>query len=154
MYTNQNDQLNTNDSIIVGIPYNANNQNQVVQNNQYTLPTNYINHPTNNVGNNNIQDQMLIHNQLENNDNLNSDLFNLKQVLTSKPVFIVCPYCKEPTMTAARQKCNCGNLCCCICFGLGGWIVFQALRKKDINCMDASHECLKCGKKVGDYTSC
>jgi hypothetical protein len=82
------------------------------------------------------------------------ELQRLNEVLKSNPSFIVCPFCKETAITKSERKWSFTNLLCCVCFGAGPWIIFQALRKKDINCMDADHYCSKCGKKVSEYKSC
>jgi len=85
---------------------------------------------------------------------LQEDLKEVKSVLKSVPVFVVCPYCKEQGLTVPKRSINCVNLSCCICFGVFSWVLLQAVNKKDMNCYNAEHYCKKCGNKVGDYATC
>jgi hypothetical protein len=81
-------------------------------------------------------------------------LAEVKSVLKSGSVFVVCPYCKTPGHSMSKQSISCSNLACCLCFGLVGWISLQAIYKKDINCYDSVHYCKACGNKIGDYKAC
>ena len=81
-------------------------------------------------------------------------LTEVKSVLKSGPVLVVCPYCKNTGITTTKQSMSCSNLACCLLFGVVGWISLQAIYKKDINCYDAIHHCKYCRNKVGEYKAC
>jgi hypothetical protein len=83
-----------------------------------------------------------------------SDLKTLNKELKSNAQLIICPFCKQTSFTKAEKKWNFGSVLCGLMFGVGVWVVYQIVRKKDINCMDAKHYCTRCGVQVADYTSC
>jgi hypothetical protein len=83
-----------------------------------------------------------------------NDLKGLNDVLKSNSQLIICPFCKQTALTKSEQKWSIPSLACGVAFGPALWILFQALRKKDINCMNAKHYCSRCGVQVGDYSAC
>jgi hypothetical protein len=83
-----------------------------------------------------------------------NDLKTLREVLRTNSQLIVCPFCKQTAMTKTERKWSVGNLICGVTFGVGVWLVFQILRRKDLNCMDARHYCSRCGLIVNDYSAC
>lgn len=79
---------------------------------------------------------------------------NLRMSLKSNAQFVTCPYCKHQSVTRADQTCSAGSVLCCVAFGGMMWLLFQALRKKDINCYDAEHFCIRCGNNLANYKAC
>ncbi len=79
---------------------------------------------------------------------------NLSKVLKSNGQFISCPYCKSQQVTRTEQKLSLVNTLCGILTGPIPWLIFQSLRKKDINCYDAEHYCVQCGMKIANYKAC
>lgn len=79
---------------------------------------------------------------------------NLSKVLKSSGQFIACPYCKTQAVTRTEETCSFFNVACGLMFGPVAWIVFQGLRRKDINCYDAEHYCIQCGSKLSSYKAC
>jgi hypothetical protein len=79
---------------------------------------------------------------------------NLEGALRSQPAFVVCPYCRQGSVTRVETQCSILNCCCCFCTGLIPWLCFQACRSKDINCTDAQHFCTACGAKIYSYQAC
>ena len=89
-----------------------------------------------------------------NNQPLPGEMKAIQDSLKSAPVFITCPHCKHSGITRTDQSCSCLSVCCCLCFALIPFILFQVCRGKEINCLDAKHSCIKCGTYIGEYTSC
>lgn len=84
------------------------------------------------------------------------ELDNLQKSLKSSSQFVGCPYpnCKNQGMTRVQQSCSICNICCCVLTAAIPWLIFQAIRKKDINCWDADHYCVRCGNKLASYRAC
>lgn len=79
---------------------------------------------------------------------------NLKMSLKSNAQYVACPYCKHQSLTRADQTCSVGSVLCCVAFGGLMWLLFQGIRKKDINCYDAKHYCIRCGNNLANYKAC
>ena len=79
---------------------------------------------------------------------------NISKILKSSGQFIACPYCKAQGVTRTEETCSLFNVSCGVIFGPIPWILFQALRRKDINCYDAEHHCIQCGSKLATYKAC
>ena len=79
---------------------------------------------------------------------------NLSKILKSSGQLSSCPYCKALGVTRTEEKCSFSNVLCGLAFGPVSWILFQALRRKDINCYDAEHFCIHCGNKLVSYKAC
>ena len=69
------------------------------------------------------------------------------------PVDLICSYCKCPVKTVTKTKINC-LACCCFLFFSIFYICIQALNDKNICCCDVIHKCPRCGRVLGEYTSC
>jgi hypothetical protein len=91
---------------------------------------------------------------LVNNQVYSTEILMLQKALKSNATFVICPNCKNQGISRADQSCSGANVLCCICFGGIFWLLFQAVRGKDINCYDTRHTCMKCGIILGDYTAC
>ena len=76
------------------------------------------------------------------------------QEFGTKPVSMICQFCKKPTTTVVEKKCNCCACFCCTITLLVGWFCIQCFRKKEFNCCDATHKCSECNQILGNYTSC
>ena len=76
------------------------------------------------------------------------------QEFGTKPVSMVCTFCKKPVSTKVVKSCNCCSCFCCFTTLFIGWFCVQCYRKKEINCCDATHKCPECDKDLGNYTSC
>ena len=76
------------------------------------------------------------------------------QESTSSPYATVCPYCQKNITTNAIRTFNCCTCLLCYCTGLLFYICFQLIRKKDICCYDAIHNCPSCGQTIAAYQSC
>ena len=85
---------------------------------------------------------------------VNMPTVNLEGCLKSSSAFVVCPYCRQGGVTRVETQCSILNFCCCFCTGLIPWLIFQAIRSKDINCSDANHFCMSCGAKIHTYQAC
>ena len=72
----------------------------------------------------------------------------------TKPISMICQFCKKPTTTVVEKKCNCCACFCCTITLLVGWFCIQCFRKKEFNCCDATHKCSECNQILGNYTSC
>lgn len=83
-----------------------------------------------------------------------TQLNNLRQILTTKEQFIKCPYCKSGAMTRVESNISIQSTLFCI-FSLGfPWAMTQLLRKKELNCYDAKHYCPACSNCIAQYNSC
>jgi len=82
------------------------------------------------------------------------ELSYMKKALKSSGQCVVCPFCKNQNFTRTEEKCSFANVGCGAIFGPVPWILFQAIRKKDINCYDADHFCLNCGSQLASYKAC
>ena len=76
------------------------------------------------------------------------------QEFGTKPVSMICQFCKKPTSTVVEKKCNCCSCFCCFITLFVGWFCIQCYRKKEFNCCDATHKCSECNQVLGNYTSC
>ena len=76
------------------------------------------------------------------------------QEFGTKPVSMVCQFCKKPITTKPEKSCNCCACICCFSTVFIGWFCIQCYRKKEFNCCDATHKCPECDKILGNYTSC
>jgi hypothetical protein len=81
-------------------------------------------------------------------------VINNGEHLRSYSVMANCPSCSKIAPTNATSKCSCGNYMCYCWFGFSYWLLFNAYRRKDINCCDAIHNCSQCGMLLGNYTAC
>ncbi len=85
---------------------------------------------------------------------LQNDFNFIHTALRSHPQFIQCPMWSYAGITKAEKSYSIPNLLCCLCFGVVGWLGAQAVRGKDINCLDAEHFCNRCGHRLGSYQAC
>jgi hypothetical protein len=76
------------------------------------------------------------------------------QEFGTKPVSMICQFCKKPTSTVVEKKCNCCACLCCFGTAFVGWFCIQCYRKKEFTCCDATHKCSECQKVLGNYTTC
>lgn len=127
--------------------------------NNYNMPDNNYN-TNNHVGptnypNYNVQPTtaplLVVTNQIQPNV---AEVANLSVSLRSNPQFVSCPYCRNQGMTRVEQTVSCCNVLCCFFTAVGCWLIYQAVRGKDINCCDADHYCIRCGNKLGTYEAC
>jgi len=79
----------------------------------------------------------------------------LEASLRAYPQFVPCSdsKCEGGAPTKVTNKYNMISLVTCICCAQC-WMLYRFLKKKDINCYDATHECRSCGKHLYDYKSC
>lgn len=84
----------------------------------------------------------------------NLELSVLKMSLKSSPQTVNCPYCHNLGMTRTEKQCSAPNILCCVLCHPIAWVLFQALRGKDISCYDAEHYCTKCGNSLANYKAC
>lgn len=82
--------------------------------------------------------------------NLMACTMNLK----SNSQFVICPYCKQMTVTRTEKTMSFKNVLMCLCFGGIGWAGVQIFRQKDLSCFDAKHYCMKCNALLANYTAC
>ena len=82
------------------------------------------------------------------------EVSNISKVLKSSGQYVACPYCRAQAITRTEETCSMLNVACGFMFGPVTWILFQALRRKDINCYDAEHYCIQCGSKLASYKAC
>ena len=71
----------------------------------------------------------------------------------AKPVDLICKFCNCPVKTITKTELN-GLACCCFLFFTLLYICVQAINDKNICCCDVIHKCPKCGRVLGEYTSC
>lgn len=83
-----------------------------------------------------------------------NEINHLQHALKSNGQFVNCPYCRHQGVTRVNQQMACENLLCCICFGGVPWLLFQAVRSKDINCYNTDHFCARCGNLLSTYKAC
>jgi hypothetical protein len=83
-----------------------------------------------------------------------AEIDNLQNSLRSNPQFVSCPYCRNQGMTRVDKYASCLNVACCLFTAVAPWLIFQAVRGKDINCCNADHFCVRCGNKLGSYYAC
>ena len=114
-------------------------QQQVYPNQQPTTPTTYPSQQQ--VVNNQTQPQVV-------------QIVQGSQEFGTKPISMMCQFCKKPITTQVEKSCNCCSCFCCFLTLFIGWFCVQCYRKKEINCCDATHKCPECGKDLGNYTSC
>lgn len=79
---------------------------------------------------------------------------SIRRSLKSNAQYVGCPYCKQPSMTRVEKNCSFKNVLCGVLLHPMVWLVYQAVRGKDINCYDADHYCSKCGNKMAEYKAC
>ena len=81
--------------------------------------------------------------------NQNQPLFPV-QGITTNPIPMSCPYCKQQIITQVQTSFNCCACCFCCCFGIFYFLI-QAIRGKELCCDDAIHRCPHCHNIVGTY---
>jgi hypothetical protein len=79
---------------------------------------------------------------------------SIRRSLKSNAQYVGCPYCKQQSMTRVEKNCSFKNVLCGVLLHPMIWLVYQAVRGKDINCYDADHYCSKCGNKLAEYKAC
>lgn len=79
---------------------------------------------------------------------------NLNKALKSYSSYVTCPYCKHQGLTKITKNLNLINLICSIFTFAIGWLCWQCVRGKDLNCYNVKHFCLKCDAKLSDYNAC
>ena len=75
------------------------------------------------------------------------------QEFRNNPISTYCMFCKSPITTRTEDRFNCLACCCCLLFGLL-FICVQACADKNICCWDVIHRCPRCGRILGEFTSC
>ena len=71
----------------------------------------------------------------------------------SEPVVMTCWNCQVPINTKIEKKWNC--LSCIFCYFCNVfYVIFQAIRKRNILCFDNKRRCPRCGQTLGFYKSC
>eukprot|EP00340_Litonotus_pictus_P012095 CAMPEP_0170536138 /NCGR_PEP_ID=MMETSP0209-20121228/101983_1 /TAXON_ID=665100 ORGANISM="Litonotus pictus, Strain P1" /NCGR_SAMPLE_ID=MMETSP0209 /ASSEMBLY_ACC=CAM_ASM_000301 /LENGTH=280 /DNA_ID=CAMNT_0010837473 /DNA_START=21 /DNA_END=863 /DNA_ORIENTATION=+ len=119
----------------------------------------YISSPSTEVSSNNKKMQgpactnNIASNQLGASTEICVGLGDMSQFKTS-PVLTPCPKCKKTAFTRVNRKLSVNNVACCVVFSTIPWILFQALRNKDMNCFNAEHHCSQCNSKILDYNAC
>ena len=83
-----------------------------------------------------------------------AEINSLAQSLKTDPVYINCPHCSTQGQTRTEQSFSLLACCCCCCTGVICWVIFQALRNKEMNCTNSKHYCIKCGKFIGTKEAC
>ena len=71
----------------------------------------------------------------------------------TKPVIIVCPYCKNNITSIVETHFNLLN-CCFFSFFPCIWCLVAVCNDKEFCCCDATHKCPTCGNLLGKYHSC
>lgn len=77
-----------------------------------------------------------------------------ENICKTSSVEVFCPFCRKNTFTKVDTSLNCLNCLCCCFTGFFPWLIFQAVRSKDINCKDANHVCPGCGRTLHIYSAC
>jgi hypothetical protein len=72
----------------------------------------------------------------------------------TNPVASQCNSCRNSGLTRVVTEFDMANYCCYFCFGIIVWLIYQAVRDKDISCMNADHYCSYCGFKIYSYKAC
>ncbi len=76
------------------------------------------------------------------------------EIFKTNSVLATCPSCKTSANTSVTTNFSIMNyLLYCFTTPLV-WIIFQLIRKKDLNCCDATHTCSGCGSLIANYTAC
>ena len=75
------------------------------------------------------------------------------QEFRNHPISTYCMFCKSPITTRTENRFNFLACCCCFLFGIL-YICVQACADKNICCCDVIHRCPRCGRILGEYTSC
>ena len=71
----------------------------------------------------------------------------------SEPVVMTCWNCQVLITTKIEKKWNC--LSCIFCYFCNVfYVIFQAIRKRNILCFDIKHRCPRCGRTLGFYKTC
>ncbi len=71
----------------------------------------------------------------------------------NEPVVMTCWNCQVPITTKIEKKWNC--LSCIFCYFCNVfYVIFKAIRKRNILCFDIKHRCPRCGQTLGFYKSC
>lgn len=71
------------------------------------------------------------------------------------PVFSHCsnPNCNNMGPTKINSSINtCSCITCIFCPEF--WLCYNACTRREMTCKDADHYCLKCGTRLGTYSSC
>jgi hypothetical protein len=82
------------------------------------------------------------------------DLDSINCSLRSHPQYTKCPFCMFTGVTRTQKSYSIPSIAVCLCIGVFGWLGVQALRGKDINCIDAEHFCSRCNHRLGNYSAC
>lgn len=143
-----------------------NNQNNNYNKDQDAPGGIYVQSPyDNNQPQQNAYDQGQVHYQnphpIQPHNNNNQGVVN-NQIITvisaemfrTVPVITVCAICKVSAPTIVKTSLNCANYMYYCWFGVFYWLCFQALRNKDMTCMDATHYCSACGTMLASYSAC
>ena len=79
--------------------------------------------------------------------------FKPQDMFRSHSVLNNCGSCGKVGPTNIDVHCSFSNYLC-YCFFSNCWFCFNSIRRKDINCCDATHYCSSCGAQVGQYNAC
>jgi hypothetical protein len=90
-------------------------------------------------------------NQLE-VDQIN--LLGCSMNLKSDSQFVKCPYCSQISPTRTEKNMSFKNLALCLFCSPTIWGAFQIFKKKDLNCYDTKHYCMRCNAMLANYTAC
>ena len=96
-------------------------------------------------------DDLLMELKYKNKNDNNNNVQVISEEFNSSPVYIICPFCKNPIATKTESKLS---FLACFCFFVFNilYCCVQICRDKNICCCDVSHRCPKCGRIVGHYT--
>lgn len=124
--------------------------------NQNDINSTHTTYPDFNNPISNIQQQIQAQPIISNNqlNILHSNLNSINTALRSNPQYLQCPFCNLSSITRIEKSYSTTNLLCCLCFGAFAWLGLQAIRGKDLNCIDAEHYCGRCGNRLGLYQAC
>lgn len=122
------------------------NNQQYGQNQGYQPPNNNNYQPQQNYS----PQPVVINSQPQNNVIIAND----PNMYRTSSVLATCPACKITSNTRVETSCSCSNVLCCLFTDPIIWLIFQAVRGKDINCCDARHTCSSCGSLMGTYNAC
>ena len=124
-------------------PYTTYSNINAMTNNSYSAPL----QPVDNFQNQGVP--QVVTNQID-----EVEMNAVKMSLKSSGQFVACPYCRHQSVTSTEQNCSAKNVLCCVFFQPVSWVLFQAVRNKDINCYDVDHFCTRCGNKLAEYRAC
>ena len=74
-------------------------------------------------------------------------------LIRSDPIEVKCPFCRSKMMTKVSKKCSKGMIVCSILTTPLVWLIYQLVRRKDLNCQNSTHYCsnVNCMNKLGVY---